>query len=212
MYGYAVARDDDGNFRIDGNGNFLQSDEAVIIGNPHPDFESSIINRLAYRGISFNLQFDYRQGGDIYSETVNALMGRGITKDTDFNRLETFVMPGVKDDGTPNDIQLPATDAFFDNFGSQAPAEVNVIDGTTLRLREISLAYSLPKNILSKTPFKGIDISIMGQNIWFNAINFPKYMNFDTDVLSLGVGNGLGFDFITGPSSTRYGASIKVTF
>jgi hypothetical protein len=26
------------------------------------------------------------------------------------------------------------------------------------------------------------------------------------------VGNGLGFDFITGPSSTRYGASIKVTF
>jgi TonB-linked SusC/RagA family outer membrane protein len=212
MFGYAVARDDDGNFRIDGNGNFLQSDEAVIIGNPHPDFESSIINRLTYRGISFNLQFDYRQGGDIYSETVNALMGRGITKDTDFNRLETFVMPGVKDDGTPNDIQLPATDAFFDNFGSQAPAEVNVIDGTTLRLREISLSYSLPKNVLSKTPFKGIDISIMGQNIWFNAINFPKYMNFDTDVLSLGVGNGLGFDFITGPSSTRYGASIKVTF
>jgi TonB-linked SusC/RagA family outer membrane protein len=212
MYGYAIARDDDGNFLIDGNGNFLQSDEAVIIGNPHPDFESSFINRLTYRGISLNLQFDYRQGGDIYSETVNALMGRGITKDTDFNRLETFVMPGVKDDGTPNDIQLPATDAFFNNYGSQAPAEVNVIDGTTVRLREISLSYSLPKNILSKTPFKGIDISIMGQNIWFNAINFPKYMNFDTDVLSLGVGNGLGFDFITGPSSTRYGASIKVTF
>ena len=212
MFGYAVARDDEGNFRIDGNGNFLQSDEAVIIGNPHPDFETSIINRMTFKGFAFNMQWDYRQGGDIYSETVNTLLGRGMTKDTDFDRLQTFVMPGVRDDGSPNEIQITATDAYFDNFGSQAPSEVNVIDGTTVRLREISLSYSLPKTWLSKTPFGRIEIAIMGQNLWFKAINFPKYMNFDTDVLSLGVGNGLGFDFITGPSSTRYGASIKVTF
>ena len=89
---------------------------------------------------------------------------------------------------------------------------MNVIDGTTIRLREISLTYSLPKQWMVKTPFGSIDISFVGQNIWFKAINFPEYVNFDTDMLSLGVGNGLGFDFITGPSSTRYGASIKVTF
>ena len=212
MFGYAVARDDNGNFRIDGNGNFLQSNEATIIGNPHPDFETSFINRMNFWGISFNMQWDYRQGGDIYSETVNALLGRGITKDTDFDRLQTFVMPGVRDDGSPNEIQITATDAFFDNLGSQAPSEINVIDGTTIRLREISLSYSLPKDWLNRTPFGRIEISIMGQNLWFKAINFPKYMNFDTDMLSLGVGNGLGFDFITGPSSTRYGASIRVTF
>jgi TonB-linked SusC/RagA family outer membrane protein len=212
MFGYSVARDDEGNFRIDGNGNFLQSDEAVIIGNPHPDFETSIINRMTFKGFTFNMQWDYRQGGDIYSETVNTLLGRGMTKDTDFDRLQTFVMPGVRDDGSPNEIQITATDAYFDNLGSQAPSEVNVIDGTTVRLREISLSYSLPKSWLNKTPFGRIEVAVMGQNLWFKAVNFPKYMNFDTDVLSLGVGNGLGFDFITGPSSTRYGASIKVTF
>ena len=158
------------------------------------------------------MQWDYRQGGDIYSETVNALMGRGITEDTNFDRLQTFVMPGVLDDGTPNDIQITATNAYFNNFGSQAPSEVNVIDGTTFRLREISLSYSLPQSWMSKLPFKRIDLSVVGQNLWFKAINFPKYVNFDTDMLSLGVGNGLGFDFITGPSSTRYGGSIKITF
>ncbi len=213
MFGYKVARDDNGNFMIDGNGNFLQSNEAEIIGNPHPDFEMSFMNRFEYKGLALNLQFDYRQGGDIYSETVNTLMGRGITKDTDFNRLETFVMPGVIDnEGTPNTQQTTATNAYFNNFGSQAPSEVNVIDGTTLRLREISLSYSLPKKWLGDGVFKRVDISVMGQNIWFNAINFPKYMNFDTNTLSLGVGNGLGFDFITGPSSTRYGGSIKLMF
>ncbi len=213
MFGYKVARDDNGNFMVDGNGNFLQSNEADIIGNPHPDFETSIVNRLIYKGFSFNMQFDYRQGGDIFSETVNTLLGRGITKDTDFNRLETFVMPGVIDgEGTPNTQQTTATNAYFNNFGSQAPSEVNVIDGTTLRLREIALTYSLPKRWLGNGVFKRVDISVMGQNIWFNAINFPKYMNFDTNTLSLGVGNGLGFDFLTGPSSTRYGGSIKIMF
>jgi TonB-linked SusC/RagA family outer membrane protein len=212
MYGYQIARDDEGNFRVDGNGNYLQSDEPVIIGNPHPDFETSIINRLRYRGILFSMQWDYRQGGDIYSETVNTLLGRGITKDTDFNRLQTFVMPGVKDDGTPNDVQLTASNAYFNNFGSQAPSEVNVIDGTTVRLREASLSYTLPQSWMSKLPFEKIELSLVGQNLWFKALSFPKYMNFDTDVLSLGVGNGLGFDFITGPSSTRYGGSIRITF
>ncbi len=212
MYSYEIARDDEGNYKVDGNGNFLQSDEPAIIGNPHPDFETSLINHLRYKGFSFHMQWDYRQGGDIYSETVNALMGRGITEDSNFDRMQTFVMPGVLADGSPNDIQITATNAYFNNFGSQAPAEVNVIDGTTVRLREISLSYSLPQSWMSKLPFKRIDLSIMGQNLWFKAINFPKYMNFDTDVLSLGVGNGLGFDFITGPSSTRYGGSIKIMF
>ena len=212
MYGYAVARDDEGNFMIDGNGNFLQSDEPAIIGNPHPDFEASMINRFRYKGFSLNVQMEYRQGGDIFSETVNALIGRGITEDTNIDRMETFVIPGVLADGSPNDIQINATNAYFNNFGSQAPSEINVIDGTTIRLREISLSYSLPKRWMEKTFFGSIDISIVGQNIWFNAVNFPEHVNFDTDMLSLGVGNGLGFDFITGPSSTRYGASIKVTF
>jgi len=212
MYGYEVARDDEGNYLIDGNGNFLQSDEPAIIGNPHPDYEMSLTNRFRYKGLSLNVQLDYRRGGDIYSETVNTLIGRGITEDTNIDRMQTFVMPGVLADGTPNDIQINATNAYFNNFGSQAPSEINVIDGTTIRLREIALTYALPGKWMEKTFFSGIDISIVGQNIWFNAVNFPEHVNFDTDMLSLGVGNGLGFDFITGPSSTRYGASIKVSF
>jgi TonB-linked SusC/RagA family outer membrane protein len=212
MYGYKIARDEDDNFIVDGSGNYLQSDEPQIIGNPHPDFETSIINRFTYKGLSLNVQFDYRQGGDIFSETVNTLLGRGLTKDTDFNRQETFVLEGVTTEGLPNEVQLTASNAYFNNFGTQAPPEVNVIDGTTLRLREISLSYSLPQKWMTKLPFKGVEVSLVGQNIWFKALSFPEYMNFDTDVLSLGVGNGLGFDFITGPSSTRYGGSIRIRF
>ena len=96
-----------------------------------------------------------------------------MTKDTDFDRMQTFVMPGVDAEGNPNEIQISATDLGFDNLGSQAPAEVNVIDGTTVRLREISLSWSMPKSWLTKTPFGRIDLSLFGQNLWFNSVNFP---------------------------------------
>ena len=66
--------------------------------------------------------------------------------------------------------------------------------------------------MFEKIPFGSARITLSGQNLWYKAVNFPEYINFDTDVLSTGVGNGLGFDFITGPSSKRYGVSISLTF
>jgi hypothetical protein len=70
----------------------------------------------------------------------------------------------------------------------------------------------LPKKYLEKTPFGKMSISIVGNNMWFKAINFPKYLNFDTDVLSTGVGNGRGFDFLTGPTAKRFGFNFNLTF
>lgn len=212
MMGDKILRDDDGNAIISGTGDYQRTAEIEIIGNPNPDFELSLSNEIKFKGFTFSMLWEYRQGGDIYSETCRTLLGRGITKDTDFDRYQTFVLPGVKEDGSPNDIQLTAANFYFNDVGLQAPPETGVWDGTTIRLRDISLSYNMPSKILGKTPFGSCSITISGQNLWYKAVNFPKYCNFDPDMLSLGVGNGLGFDFITGPSSTKYGASIQVTF
>jgi len=211
IQGTYFERDANGNRIVSGGGRYLVSSDIKPIGNPNPDFTSSLINNLTYKGITLSVQFDYRRGGKILSATAYTLLGRGITKDTDFDREQPIVLPGVKQDGTPNDIAVTPSDAYFGNFITGAD-EAGIFDGTTIRLREVSLGYSLPKALLQKTPFKGVSISLSGQNLWFNAVNFPKYLNFDTDVLSTGVGNGLGFDYFTGPSSRRYGANLKLTF
>jgi len=70
----------------------------------------------------------------------------------------------------------------------------------------------LPNKLMSKTPFKKASFALSGTNLWFLALNFPPNMNFDTDVLGTGVGNGLGFDFVTGPSSRRLGGTLTLTF
>jgi TonB-linked SusC/RagA family outer membrane protein len=195
---------------VDANGDWLFSDDIGIIGNPNPDWTSTLINTFSWKGLTLTAQLEYRYGGDIYSTTTRTMLARGITKDTDFDRDQTIILPGVLQDATPNNIQTSIGTAFFNNIGF-GPNEFSIYDGTTVRLREVSLGYVLPASILSKTPFRSASISLLGQNLWYKAVNFPKYINFDTDVLSTGVGNGLGLEFLTGPTSRRYGVSLRIT-
>jgi TonB-linked SusC/RagA family outer membrane protein len=208
--GTGIQRDENGNKVVAGNGQYLASSELMELGDPNPEWTSALINTLTYKGFTLSFMFEYRYGGAIYSTTVATMLARGLTADVDFPRSLTMILPGVKQDGTPNDIQVTGSNYFFDNyfFTDEAP----MFDGSTIRLREASLAYQIPKSVLSRTPFKNATIQLSGSNLWYNAYNTPKDVRFDPDVLSLGVGNGLGFDYLTGPSSRRYGATLNLTF
>jgi len=165
--------------------------------------------------LSLRAQFDWQQGGDIWGSTASTLTARGIAGETDFDRFIPVIVNGLKEnaDGTlvPNDIQITSNNAYWANTGVFYD-ENRIFDATTVRLREVSLSYSIPKSLLSKTPFGSASLTVSGQNMWYKAVNFPESINFDPEVLSLGVGNGRGFDYATGPTSKRYGASLSLTF
>jgi TonB-linked SusC/RagA family outer membrane protein len=211
IQGSAVSRDVNGNAIIDGGGDYLIDNDLSIIGDPNPDWNLSNINTLSYKGFSVSMQWNYRHGGDIYSRTAAALLGRGITTDTDFDRQQTFVLPGVTQTGQVNTKQITATRMYFNNLGFGGE-DLKIYDGSTVRLQEVSLGYSIPNKVLDKTPFGSVSFTVSGQNLWYRALNFPPGTNFDTNVAGTGVGNGLGLDFLNGPSSKRYGFSLKVTF
>ena len=54
--------------------------------------------------------------------------------------------------------------------------------------------------------------TLTGINLFYDAVNVPDVVNFDSNVLSTGVGNAMGLSFITGPSSRRVGLTLKATF
>ncbi|MGB7394919.1 MAG: SusC/RagA family TonB-linked outer membrane protein [Pricia sp.] len=215
--GTRVQRDPDDNLVVNSTGSYIEEQGLFRIGDPQADWRLNVGNTINYKGLSFNMNWAYRHGGDIYTNTVSTLIGRGLVTDTE-DRLSTFILPGVKNAGTtsspnyvPNDIQINNSDFYFSNvaFG---PDELQVYDGTILRLREISLGYSIPKKLLEKTPFGTMSLTFSGQNLWFKSFGVPESTNFDTDAQGLGVGNGLGFEFLNGPSAKQYGMSFKVTF
>jgi outer membrane receptor protein involved in Fe transport len=193
------------------NGLHKPTSDLVTLGDPNPRWNGSWINTISYKGFTLNAMVEYRHKGDVFSNTVTATLARGVTKDPVIDRELTFIMPGVKEDGTPNDIQITASNYFFSGYQG-ATDEPNIFDGSMIRLRELSLGYQLPSNLMAKTPFKRASVAVSGSNLWFKALNFPPNMNFDVDVLGTGVGNGLGFDFVTGPSSRRFGGTVTLTF
>ena len=89
---------------------------------------------------------------------------------------------------------------------------MQIYDGSTLRLNEISLIYNVPTKFLDRSPFGQLQFKATGFNMWYDAFNTPDSANFDPNTAGLGVGNGQGFDFINGPSTKRYGFSVKATF
>ena len=211
IMGSSILKDVNGNNIVGTDGNYVRNAELTEIGDPNAKWRGTLINEISYKNITFGFQFEYQRGGDIYSTTAAALLSRGITEDTNYDRSGTVVLPGVNQNGNVNSTQIGYTQYGFNNSGFFINEQA-IYDATNLRLREVSLTYKLPKKYLDRTPFGSMSFSVVGNNMWFKAFNFPKHLNFDPEVMSLGVGNGQGFDYFTGPSAKRYGFNFNLTF
>ena len=216
IVGDAIARDADGNFLIDDGGDYVTTEvdangNVPIIGNPNPDFVMNVINSFSYKNWNLGFQISHIKGGDIVSNTIGTLLGRGLITET-LDRENTYILPGVSQStGEVNNKQINNSTYYFNNilFG---PTELKVYDASVVRLQELSLGYTFPAKSLERTPFGSLTITAQGFNLWYDAYNTPKGANFDPNIQGAGVGNSQGFDFLNGPSSRRYGLSIKATF
>jgi len=216
IVGTAFSRDAAGNLEVDGGGNYVSVEQdndgnVPIIGDAIPDYTMNFVNSLKYKNWNFGFQISHIKGGDILSSTIATLLGRGLIVETE-NRENTYILPGVSQStGEPNNKQINNSTYYFSNllFG---PAEAKIYDASVIRLQEVSLGYSFPAKFLDKTPLGALTITAQGFNLWYNAYNTPDGANFDPNVQGIGIGNGRGFDFLNGPSSRRYGISIKASF
>ncbi|MFX0555331.1 SusC/RagA family TonB-linked outer membrane protein [Maribacter sp. CXY002] len=212
LQGRATVKDAAGNRVVAASGEYLVGNDLEIIGDPNPDWNAGLTTSFSYKGLTLSANMLYRHGGDIFSQTAATLLGRGTVAVAGIDREATYILPGVLEDGSPNNIQVTATTLGFDTIGFSDGNDLQIYDGSTLRLNEVSLGYDLPAKFLDKTPFGKLSFTLSGNNIWYKAFNFPDDVRFDTNTLSTGVGNGQGIDYITGPSSRRYGLSVKATF
>ncbi len=226
FYGNYDATDDNGNLLIDkGSGFLIRAKDQKFYGDPNPDFISSLTNTLTFKGLSVSALVEYRQGGDVYSNSVSTMLGRGVTKDTE-DREKTVIIPGVYGDpntatatldANGNEIQnvtqVTVNDLYFgESFAINAAGYYNVYDATTWRLREVAIGYEFPEKWIQKTPFGSVNFSITGRNLWYYCPNIPKYTHFDPDVNGYGNSNIQGVEYTVAPSVKRIGFNLKLTF
>jgi TonB-linked SusC/RagA family outer membrane protein len=230
LRGTVSARDANGNLLIDPvTGWIITSNNEQMIGDPNPEYKLGITNSFAYKGFTLGFLFDVTKGGQLYSETVNALLGRGVTLDTK-DRETSWIIPGVYGDANtgepllvngktvPNHTVITTNDLYFAGGGGSGSFAINdasewsIFDATVYRLREATLGYDLPKTIFKKLPISGVNLSLTGRNLWFSAPGFPKHTNFDPEVNSFGSTSVQGIELSAAPTTRRFGINLMVTF
>lgn len=227
LLGSVDYRDEEGNLLIDpSNGQLIAHPTPAIIGNPNPDFQVGITNTLSFKGIRLSFVFDWKEGGDIFSNTVSDMLGRGVIGflgDREINRVipgfygnPTTGEPLLDDNGNKiaNQTMIEVNSLYFgQTFASNASDEWLVFDGTTYRLREVTLGYSLPASLLDALPFGEVSISLTGRNLWYLAPGFHEDINYDPETNQFGgQRNNQGIEYSTTPSARRYAINLRVSF
>lgn len=187
-----------------------QDPELRIQGNIQPKWSGGLNSTMSYRGLSLAVVFDTKQGGKMYSRTRAIQRFVGTDPTTLYNDRRPFIAPNSvveNGDGTYSPSTTPV--AVWDYWG-QLPDGTNIIDASYVKLREVSLSYSLPSKWLDKLPFGNISVGLTGRNLflWTPAEN--TYV--DPEANNFGNGNLQGFDFTGSPSLRSYGANLRVTF
>ncbi|MCW5909757.1 MAG: SusC/RagA family TonB-linked outer membrane protein [Cyclobacteriaceae bacterium] len=181
----------------------------TVIANPNPEWISGFTNTFTYKGISLAALVDVKYGHDLYSFGWIDLRSNGSLEITAKDREMPRVLPGVIDNGdgtfTDNYIQVSAQ-SYWQGLGGLA-TEAGVFNATTYRLRELSLSYSLPASVLSKTPFGSVNIGVSGRNLWFYSPHAPG----DPELNTQGAGNIQGMDLNGAPNTRNYGFNLRIT-
>lgn len=186
------------------------------IGNIQPDLLMSVTPTINYKGIILSAMFDMKFGGDIVSvsEGMATMVGtseRTLDRGTLENGEYVMVVPGVKADGTPNDIKVSAQ-RYYQAIGlysnTQGYAEMFVHDASYIKLKEISLGYAFPQKMLKKTPLTSLKVSAVARNLCFLMKNTPGNPEggYDTTMFSQAL------DFLAVPYARTYGLTVNIGF
>ena len=228
LNGTIIRRTDDGVPLINPATGRLMDGGREILGDPNPDFLSSITNTISFRGISLSAQFDMSVGGIIISGVAGDLMGRGVTRDTE-DRFGGRILQGVLADPAdlhrplyvdgqrvPNTLQISENDLWFGgagqpSFGINTAHEFQTFDATVFRLSEIVLGYSIPSRWLQNTFIGSAHASIVARGLWHFAPGFPRYLNYNPGSNSFGAGNIQGISMETPPTTRRIGMNLRFT-
>ncbi len=226
-----VVRDDNGNLVVSAStGIPLNSATDVRHGNAQAKWIMGFNNQFTYKGITLSAGIDIRYGGLIYSYSKRLTTFVGNATQTLYNDRQPFIVPNsviqpidagtgepqVDDDGNPVYVEntTPISISNISGYWNPNNNHANFdffLDRSYMKLRELALSYRLPKAVLSKTPFKSIDVTLVGRNL---LLWTPKENNFiDPEMTTWGndIESDLG-EFAGGPTTRSYGFSLKASF
>jgi TonB-linked SusC/RagA family outer membrane protein len=202
----------------DGSAYLLSTTTTNVLGNFNPDWIGGITNTLKYKNLSLSFLVDARKGGTVWSlDQYYGQMSGILPSSVGLNDLKVdkrlpvaqnggIILKGVKADGTPNTTRTTITSGN----STLLPPPDFAYDASYIKLRELSLGYHIPGSSLggASKVIKGIDIQVLGRNLWIIHKNLPMADPED----GASAGNNQGLQFGSYPTTRSLGLNLKMQF
>jgi hypothetical protein len=199
---YDYVRGAGGQIVVDANGIPVQG-ALKPMGSVIPKIYGGLNNNFTYKQFNLSFLIDYRFGNKILSATSYYSIFRGENKMTLTGR-ETGVTTGVLADGTANTVNVPA-ETYWQQTARHISA-LNVLDGSFIKLRQVTLGYNIPASVLTHTPFYGINLSFVARNLWTIMKRSP---NIDPESDFSNLVNYAGIEGTSLPTTKTYGFNLN---
>jgi len=186
---------------INGEGNFTDNYEdaadsrKIIAGNADPDFIISFNNSFKYKRLSCLVSMYLNYGNDIYNNTAEAIISDGTFK---YNQSKD-ALNYWRSEGDKTDVPRPV---YNNTSNSNETSSRFLEDASFLRLKEVSLTYTLSPKKCESLQISSAQIFAKGTNLW----TFTNYSGLDPEQ------NIRGVDFFSYPNARSFIVGLNVGF
>ena len=184
---------------VDVNGDGVIDDEdRVKIGKGMPDWTFGLNLSATWKGLDLTANFYAALGGSIYDASHRA--------DYPLVNMQTYMLDRWRGPGSSN--RLPRLTAEADGGKNQnwRSSDLMVYDGSFLRLRNLTLGYTLPENWTRKVLISKLRLYVNAENL----LTLTAYHGLDPEISS--GGTSLGIDKGVYPQARTLSAGINLSF
>ncbi|MDN5213530.1 SusC/RagA family TonB-linked outer membrane protein [Fulvivirgaceae bacterium BMA12] len=198
------ARPGDFKFRdVNGDG-VIDPDDRTVVGNYLPDFTWGLNNRFSYKGFDLSILLQGVEGAEVLNLTRRHL-GNG---EANFNSYAEWNNRWISPSQPGNGI-IPRADRQTGNHGNNnRPSSFQVEDASYIRLRNITVGYNLPSEMLGSY-VRSLRVYASGTNLFTST----DYLGFNPEVNNQSTfTNVQGEDYGAYPLSKVFTVGVNVTF
>ena len=178
----------------------------VKVGNPNPKFTGGVTTNFSFKGFDLSALGQFTYGNDIYNAA-------GVYQSANAVYLDNQTIDQLNRWQKPGDItDVPQARLYGNNGGGGQNATSRwVQDGSFFRIKNVTLGYNLPTDLVKQGHLQTVRIYLTAQNL----ATFTNYAGYDPEVNTYGLGTAnylLGHDFYTPPLAKTYLLGVNLGF
>ncbi len=183
--------------------NKITTEDRQIYGSIWPDFFGGITNNVTYKGFDLSVFFSFQYGNEVYNH--NRFFGEGggardAARVIFKHNVNRWQQPGdVTDVPRPDGVNV-------NNYRDGGSRWLE--DGSFLRLRSLTLGYTLPASVVQRLNLGSVRLYVAGSNLWL----LTNYTGLDPESASSSNQNEQGIDLGTPPQprSVQFGVNVSL--